>query len=102
LTADEWVRRWHETAYKELSSFPAGGYFVELNLPGLVHYSFTDEVILRAAKDGAQEKENLAVRGLQLTENVTRAFLDEYLRNEKQTVLHDTSEINVKRFGSHR
>jgi platelet-activating factor acetylhydrolase isoform II len=98
LTADEWVRRWHETAYKEFRTFPAGGYFVELNLPGLVHYSFTDEVVLRAAKDGAKEKEDSALRGLHLTENVARAFLDEYLKNEKQAELHDTSEMRVQRF----
>ena len=101
LTADEWVQQWHETAYKEFRTFPAGGYFVELKLPGLVHYSFTDEVILRAAKDGAKDKEDLALRGLHLTENVTRAFLDEYLNNEKQTELHDTSEITVKHFEPH-
>jgi predicted dienelactone hydrolase len=98
LTADEWVQRWHETAYNEFGTFPAGGYFVELKLPGLVHFSFTDEVVLRAAKDGAKEKEDTALRGLHLTENVARAFLDEYLRDEKQTELHDTSEMRVKQF----
>jgi hypothetical protein len=56
LTPDEWVRLWHETAYNEFSTFPAGGYFVELKLPGMVHYSFADEVLLQIAKEG-QKKE---------------------------------------------
>jgi hypothetical protein len=85
LTADEWVQQWHEKAYKEFNAFPAGGYFVELKLPGMVHYSFTDEVFLQAAKEGAKDKEEMALRSLRLTEDVTRAFLDKHLKGEKQT-----------------
>ena len=58
---------------------------MELKLPGMVHYSFTDEVFLQAAKEGAKDKEEMALRSLRLTEDVTRAFLDKHLKGEKQT-----------------
>jgi hypothetical protein len=99
LTAEEWVQQWHETVNKEFRAFPAGGYFVQLTPPDLEHYSFSDEVLLRAAKDGAREREEMALRGLRLTEDVTRAFLDEVLKNEKPTRLRDDSEMTVKHFG---
>jgi len=99
LTSDEWLQGWHQTVNREFGSFPSGGYFVELKLAGLEHYSFTDEIILRAAKDSTDDKEATAAQGLRLTEGVTRAFLDEYLKNEKQTKLQDGSETTVKRFG---
>jgi hypothetical protein len=99
LTAEQWVQRWHDNVNKEFNSFPAGGYFVQLTLPGLEHYSFSDEVLLRAAKVGTREKEDMALRGLQLTEDVTRTFLDEILKNMKETTLRDNSEMTVKRFG---
>jgi predicted dienelactone hydrolase len=99
LTAEEWMQQWHETVNKEFRAFPAGGYFVQLTLPGLEHYSFSDEVFLRAAKDGAGNKEEMALRGLRLTEEITRAFLDEVLKNEKQTRLRDDSEMTAKHFG---
>jgi len=99
LTADEWVQRWHETVDKEFKTFPAGGYFVELKASNLEHYSFSDEVHFQAAKDGAKEKEESALRNLRLTEDVTRTFLNEVLKNEKQTKLHDNSEMTVKHFG---
>jgi Platelet-activating factor acetylhydrolase, isoform II len=70
LTPDEWVQHWHETAFKQFTTFPAGGYFVELT--GMVHYSFADEVLLQTAKEGQKEKEEAALRGLRLTEEVTR------------------------------
>ena len=76
LTAEEWVRQWHEIVNREFNSFPAGGYFVELKVPNLEHYSFSDEIHLQAAKDGAKEKEESALRDLRLTEDITRTFLD--------------------------
>jgi hypothetical protein len=100
LTADQWVQQWHETVNKEFRSFPAGGYFVQLTLPSLEHYSFSDEVLLRAAKDGAGEKEKMALRGLRLTEDVTRTFLDEVLKSEKLRRLRDNSDMTVKHFES--
>jgi hypothetical protein len=77
---------------RHLSGFPTQ--------PGLEHYSFSDEVILRAAKAGNKEKEEMALRGLRLTEDVTTAFLNEVqvLRNEKQTTLHGSSDMSVKHF----
>lgn len=99
LTAEQWMQRWHETVTHEFQTFPAGGYFVQLELPGLEHYSFSDEVLLRTAKEGAQQKEEMALRGLRLTEDVTRAFLDETLKHQKQTALHDGPEMTVRHFG---
>jgi dienelactone hydrolase len=98
LTADEWVRQWHETVNREFKNFPRGGYFVELKAPNVEHYSFSDEVHLQAAKDGAKEKEQSALHNLRLTEDITRTFLDEALKNEKQTKLHDDSEMTIKHF----
>jgi Platelet-activating factor acetylhydrolase, isoform II len=98
LTAEEWMQQWHQTVLKEFSTFPAGGYFVQLTQPGLEHYSFSDEVILRAAKDGNKEKEEMALHGLRLTEEVTTAFLDEILKNEKQTTLRDSPDMLVVHF----
>jgi len=98
LTADQWVQQWHETVDKEFRSFSSGGYFVQLTGPGMEHYSFSDEVVLRAAKEGAKDKEGMALHNLRLTEDITRSFLDEVLRNEKPKQLHDTSEMTVKHF----
>jgi len=99
LTAEEWVRKWHETVNKEFERFPEGGYFVELNAPDLEHYSFSDELYLQAAKDGIAEKQETALRNLHLTENITRAFLDETLKSEKHAALRSNSpQIAVHRF----
>jgi Platelet-activating factor acetylhydrolase, isoform II len=99
LTPEQWIQQWHETVNKEFRTFPAGGYFVQLTRPGLEHYSFSDEVILRTAKVGANEREKIALDDLSFTENLTRAFLDEVLKNRQQTILRDGSEIAVKHFG---
>jgi len=99
LTAEQWVQRWHETVNKEFQAFPAGGYFVQLTFPGLEHYSFSDEVVLREAKGGVKEKEEIALRGLHFTEDLTRGFLDEVLKNKRQTILRDGPEMTVKHFG---
>jgi hypothetical protein len=98
LTAEQWVQQWHETVNKEFRSFSSGGYFVQLTAPGMEHYSFSDEVVLRAAKDGAKDKEEIALHNLRLTEDITRSFLDEVLKNEKQTTLRDSPDMIVKHF----
>jgi pimeloyl-ACP methyl ester carboxylesterase len=100
LSREQWIQQWHETVDKEFSAFPAGGYFVQLTRPGLEHYSFSDEVILRAARGGEKEKEEIALRDLRFTEDITRAFLDETLKKQKQTILRDSQEKTVKHFGS--
>jgi hypothetical protein len=98
-TAEQWIWQWHETVHKEFSAFPAGGYFVQLVTPGMEHYSFSDEVVLRAAKDGTKETQEMALGDLRLTEDVTRAFLDEVLKNQKQTRLRTDSGMIVEHFG---
>src|ERR1700722_1091284 len=67
-------------------------HFVELRVPGLEHYSFSDEVHLRAAKDGSEQKEEAALRDLRLTEDICRTFLDETLKNENRPILKTDSE----------
>jgi pimeloyl-ACP methyl ester carboxylesterase len=96
VTADEWMQQWHEAVNREFRAFPGGGYFVQLTDPSLEHYSFSDEVLLRNWKDA--EKEKIALRNLRSTENLTRAFLDEVLENEKQTTLHNDSNMIVEHF----
>jgi hypothetical protein len=98
LTAEQWLEQWHETVNKEFRSLSSGGYFVQLTAPGMEHYSFSDEVVLRAAKDGAKDKEEIALHNLRLTEDITRSFLDEVLKNEKQTTLRDSPDMTVKHF----
>ena len=100
LTAEQWVQQWHQSVNKEFLSFPSGGYFVQLTAPGMEHYSFSDEVVLRAGKDETKDKQELALHNLRVTEDLTRAFLDEIFKNEKQTQFHDTSEMTVKHFDS--
>ena len=100
LTAEQWVERWHQTVNKNFNAFPSGGYFVQLTIPGMEHYSFSDEVLLREAKDGTKEKQEAALHNLRVTEDITLAFLDEVLRNQKQTTLRNTSEMTVKHFGA--
>ncbi len=99
LTAEQWVERWHQTVDKDFNGFPAGGYFVQLTIPDMEHYSFSDEVFLREAKNGTKEKQAAALHNLRVTEDITRAFLDEVLRKQKPT-LRDTSEMTVKHFGT--
>jgi pimeloyl-ACP methyl ester carboxylesterase len=96
LTAEEWTQRWHETVNKEFRAFPAGGYFIQLTDPSMEHYSFSDEILLRNWKD--ETNEEAATRNLRLTENLTRAFLDEVLKSERQTTLHNDSSVIVEHF----
>ena len=39
-----------------------------------------------------------ALRDMRLTEDITRAFLDEVLKGEKQYFLHDNANMTVKHF----
>ena len=98
MTAEQWMQQWHETVNNEFRGFPAGGYFVQLKVPSLVHYSFSDEVLLQAAKDGEEEKEAEALRDLQLTENITRTFLDTVLKDKTQNILHDNASMTITYF----
>ena len=93
------MQQWHETVNREFNSFPAGGYFVELKVPNLEHYSFSDEIHLKSAKEGARQNEEAALHNLRRTEDICRAFLDETLKNEKQTTLRNNSQMTVHHFG---
>jgi hypothetical protein len=99
LSAEQWTQQWHVTVHQEFNSFPSGGYFVQLTAPGMEHYSFSDEVLLRAARDGPGEKQEMALDNLRVTADVTRAFLDEVLKNQKQTRLRTDSGMIVEHFG---
>jgi hypothetical protein len=97
MTAGEWTQQWHEKVEREFETFPAGGYFVQLASPGLEHYSFSDELLLRAWKDGSKEKEASALNSLRLTEEIARTFLDEALKNKK-IKLRDEPGVRVNYF----
>jgi len=94
------MQQWHETVNREFNSFPAGGYFVELKVPNLQHYSFSDEVHLQAEKDGAKEKEESALGDLRLTEDITRTFLDQTLKNDRQATLQSSQQMTVHPFAA--
>jgi len=78
---------------------PCGELRRSLKSAGLFHGSFSDYP-LSAAKD-ARETE-VAIHNLSLTQRYTRAFLDKYLKGEKEPLLDEasqTSEAEVKSYG---
>lgn len=96
LTAAEWVQRWHQTVDREFHRFPAGGYFVELKQSGLEHYSFSDRPVLLALRE--QKNADTAIKQLNLTENITRRFLDRHLKGDTSVVVESTPDIVVHRY----
>jgi pimeloyl-ACP methyl ester carboxylesterase len=100
ITPGEWLQRWHERANRELESSPAGGDFVELTVGGLEHNSFSDEVLLRAAKAEHWGEYDDAVAALQLIEETTRTFLSRTVNRDGRAELGNTSKIKVRHFSA--
>lgn len=98
ITAEEWVSRWHDEANRQFESSPGGGDFVELNLPGLEHNSFTDEVLLRAAKAQHLSEYDDAVEALRLIEDTTRTFLRRAMDHDVRAELISSAKLKVKHF----
>jgi dienelactone hydrolase len=84
----------------QLNLCPKGSYDALLKSAGLVHGSFSDYP-LRAANGNATQTEE-ALHNLHLTQSFTRAFLDKYLKDEKEPLLDEPSqspEAVVKAYG---
>jgi dienelactone hydrolase len=82
---------------QQLRSSGRGSYKVELHAPGMQHGSFGD-LYLSA---NTAEARRTAMHNLALSEAVTRAFLDKYLKRAAATLLDDPaarSEIVVKKY----
>jgi len=89
-----------KTKDAELKLCPAGSYDVLLKSAGLYHGSFSDYKLLAANGRASETAE--AIHNLRLTESFTEAFLDKYLKDEKQPLLDGDAvspEATVKRYG---
>jgi dienelactone hydrolase len=85
---------------EQLNECPKGSYHVLLNAPGLFHGSFSDYWLRTANGDAAKTEQ--ALHNLRLTQSFTLAFLDKYLKDEKEPLLDSPSqspEATVRRYG---
>jgi hypothetical protein len=62
-----------------------GSYHVLLKGPGMVHASFDDYPLFASANNPGDNQ--VALHNLQVMESITRAFLDMYLKQERQPYL---------------
>jgi hypothetical protein len=101
-TGTEWIQWWRARARKQLRAFEGGSYYALLTAPGMSHRSYSDQSLL-AAGNQAAHKESL--RNLQLTEAVTLAFTDKYLKGIPSSLLDQGSQNNrdvlIERFNIH-
>jgi len=74
----------------QLSLCPKGSYDILLKSPGLFHGSFSDYP-LRAANGDATKVES-ATHNLRLTQSFTIAFLDKYLKDQREPLLDEPSQ----------
>ncbi len=93
----------HDAAIdKQLRHCQDGGYRVTIKTPDSDHNSFTDVPLLEAAGD--PQAKAAALHSLSLIVDVTRAFFDKYLGDEKDSLLdrlHELGpEINVKHYSA--
>jgi len=93
----------HDAAIdKQLRHCQDGGYRVTIKAPDSDHNSFTDVPLMESADD--PKAEAAALHSLSLTVDVTLAFFDKYLRNEKGSLLdrlHELGpEITVKHYSA--
>jgi hypothetical protein len=102
-TRKEWDKN-HQvqlvTNERQLKDCPGGSYHVRINMPGIEHMSFSDQLFIESEK-----KEDLdnAARSLQVIEDYTVAFFDRYLKQSKGALLEVTTErpasITLEKFG---
>jgi dienelactone hydrolase len=93
----------HDAAIdKQLRHCQDGGYRVTIKTPDSDHNSFTDVPLLEAAGD--PKAKAAALHSLSLIVDVTLAFFNKYLRDEKDSLLdrpHELGpEINVKHYSA--
>ena len=83
----------------QLQSCPAGSYDVVLKSPGIFHGSFSDYPLLAAAGD--DNATAMALHNLHLTQIFARAFLDKYLKHDKQPLFQSReyiAEATIKQY----
>jgi dienelactone hydrolase len=80
------------TRERQLRSSRAGSYHIELFAPGMNHGSFGDTMLSAATPESAQR----ALHNLMLTIDVTRAFLDKFLKGDTRTLLDTTGTAEVR------
>ncbi|HEY4047051.1 MAG TPA: hypothetical protein VGM27_09305 [Acidobacteriaceae bacterium] len=93
---DEYLKKKED----QFNNCPAGSYDVLLKSAGLVHASFSDHPLFAA--NGRSTETEVALHNLRLTQSFILAFLDKYLKHEKEPLLDDEPnhlEATVKRYG---
>ncbi|MGA7463156.1 MAG: hypothetical protein WBW69_23170 [Candidatus Korobacteraceae bacterium] len=81
LTRAQWDKNHSEQLMKnekELSEYPGPSYHITANLPGIEHFSFTDEPFITAK---TKQDANRAADTLTVLNDYTRGFFDRYLKN---------------------
>ncbi len=96
---EEHDRARRRRAYRILDTIPSESYAISVN--GAAHSSFTDRPLLEANTTARYEDR---VRALQIIQDYTRAFFDQYLLAKNPRLLTDTTagypEVAVDHFGS--
>lgn len=77
---------------QQLRDCSGGSYHVTLKPRGIVHGSFSDEPLLMAGSDARAQR--TALHNLYLVETVTRAFLDKYLKDKKETLFDGPTDAS--------
>jgi predicted dienelactone hydrolase len=92
---DEYITR-KETQLRNCSG---GSYHVLLKGRGMIHASFDDYPLFASANNPGDNQ--VALHNLQVTESITRAFLDMYLKQERQPLFDGgplPSEMTLKKY----
>jgi pimeloyl-ACP methyl ester carboxylesterase len=85
LTRAEWNKNHEEQLMKnenELGEYPGPSYHIAVNLPGIEHFSFTDEPLITAK---TKEARNRAADTLTILTGYVRGFFDRYLMDGERT-----------------
>jgi dienelactone hydrolase len=83
----------------QLQNCGGGSYHVLLKGQGMFHISFDDHPLFASANNPGDNQ--VALHNLQITESITRAFLDMYLKQEKQPLFDGgprPPEMTLKKF----
>jgi pimeloyl-ACP methyl ester carboxylesterase len=80
------------TRDRQFHSSRAGSYHIELFAAGMNHGSFGDTTLSATTSDATQR----ALHNLMLTIDVTRAFLDKFLKGDRRTLLDATGTAEVR------
>jgi pimeloyl-ACP methyl ester carboxylesterase len=102
-TRKEWDKN-HQvqlvTNERQLKDCPGGSYHVRINMPGIEHMSFSDQLLIESEKKEDLDK---AAGSLEVVEDYTIAFFDRYLKQLKGVLLEVTTarpaSITLEKFG---